>query len=296
MKIPNYDRKTKDSKKINNIFDEDFRLLIAGESGCGKTNTLMHMLRKPLVYFDKLHFYSPNSHQDKLQDLKKIMDNISQQVGYPVLEFHGPNDVKNTTDYPSENRKIVIFDDLVNAPEKIQKKIANHFTDGRHHGISPVYLTQSYYDTPQKIRLNSSHMILYPPQTINHRNLISRENQIDPKNFDYLKPFEFLFIDKNKKKQLKKFLMKLFKMGVLNNIQRFKTFDIREYIKNFQRQIQTGLKLDKNNNYDIQQKRLANTGEGVDGSVMLLQNIRWKPGWQQNQIKPAFFCWMAKII
>ena len=54
-------------------------------------------------------------------------------------------------------------------------------------------------------------------------------------------------------------------MGVLNNIQRFKTFDIREYIKNFQRQIQTGLKLDANNNYDIQQKRLANVGEGVDG-------------------------------
>ena len=54
-------------------------------------------------------------------------------------------------------------------------------------------------------------------------------------------------------------------MGVLNNIQRFKTFDIREYIKNFQSQIQTGLKLDTNNNYDIQQKRLANVGEGVDG-------------------------------
>ena len=33
-------------------------------------------------------------------------------------------------------------------------------------------------------------------------------------------------------------------MGVLNNCQQ-KTFDIREYIKNFQRQIQTGLKLDK---------------------------------------------------
>ena len=54
-------------------------------------------------------------------------------------------------------------------------------------------------------------------------------------------------------------------MGVLNNIQRFKTFDIREYIKNFQSQIQTGFKFDKNNNYDIQQKRLANVGEGVDG-------------------------------
>ena len=32
MKIPNYDRKTKENlKKINDIFDEDFRLLIAGE-------------------------------------------------------------------------------------------------------------------------------------------------------------------------------------------------------------------------------------------------------------------------
>ena len=45
-------------------------------------------------------------------------------------------------------------------------------------------------------------------------------------------------------------------MGVLNNIQRFKTFDIREYVKNFQRQIQTGPKLDKNNNYDIQQNAM----------------------------------------
>ena len=54
-------------------------------------------------------------------------------------------------------------------------------------------------------------------------------------------------------------------MGVLNNIQRFNTFDISEYIKNFQSLIQTGFKLDSNNNYDIQQKRLANVGEGVDG-------------------------------
>ena len=39
MKIPNYDRKKQENQK-NNFFDEDFRLLIAGESGCGKTNTV----------------------------------------------------------------------------------------------------------------------------------------------------------------------------------------------------------------------------------------------------------------
>ena len=124
-------------------------------------------------------------------------------MGYPVLEMNGPEDVKNTTDYPSDNRKIVIFDGMVNAPEKIQKKIANHFTDGRHHGISPVYLTQSYYDTPSKIRLNSSNMILYPPPTENHKKLIAKENSVDPKLFDALKKFDFLFLDK-KKKQIRK--------------------------------------------------------------------------------------------
>ena len=53
-------------------------------------------------------------------------------------------------------------------------------------------------------------------------------------------------------------------MGVFNNIQRFTNMDISECIKKFNRQIQTGLKLDSNNNYDIQQKHLANVGEGVD--------------------------------
>ena len=70
----------------------------------------------------------------------------------------GQKKIKNTNEYQSENRKIVVFDDVINAPEKIQKIIANHWTDGRHHGISPIYLSQSYYDTPKKLRLNCSNI------------------------------------------------------------------------------------------------------------------------------------------
>ena len=100
---------------------------------------------------------------------------------------------------------IIVFDDVINAPEKIQNKIANHWTDGRHHGISPIYLSQSYYDTPKKLRLNCSNMILYPPTTQNHKNLIAKENSLDTRAFDALKPFEFLFLDKKKKSVLKNF-------------------------------------------------------------------------------------------
>ena len=56
--------------------------------------------------------------------------------------------------------------------------------------------------------------------------------------------------------------MKRSKMGLFNNVGRY--FDIREYIKNFTQQTQSGLKLDVNNNYDIEGKRLANVGQGVD--------------------------------
>ena len=56
-------------------------------------------------------------------------------------------------------------------------------------------------------------------------------------------------------------------MGIFNNIGRFTDFDISKYIRNLDIQIQgTGLKLDSNNNYDIQQRRLTNVGEGVNDS------------------------------
>ena len=56
--------------------------------------------------------------------------------------------------------------------------------------------------------------------------------------------------------------MKRFKMGVFNNLQ-LHDLDIKEYMKSVNEKIQTGFKLDKNNNYDMQQKRLANLAEAV---------------------------------
>lgn len=157
------------------------------------------MLRTPLMYYDKMYLYTPNHRQDKIQGLISLMDRISEKVGYPVLEVGSADDIKDTIEYPDNNRKVVIFDDLINAPDKVQNKIANHFTDRRHHKISPIYPSQSYYDVPQKLRQNCSHMILYPPTTKNHLNLIAKENLIEPYLFNKFGPYEFLFLDKTNK-------------------------------------------------------------------------------------------------
>ena len=209
MKIPNYDTNTnqKESSKrrLNGFLDEDFRMVIAGQTRCGKTNTLMHILRTPLVCYDKIYIFSPNHHQDKLSGFQKLVDILSEKVGYPILEIGSEADILNKNEYPISNRKVIVFDDLVNANAKIQNKIANHFIDGRHHYISPIYLTQSYYDVPQKLRQNCSHVILYLPATKNHLNLIAKENLVSPHLFNKLGPYEFLFLDKEKKKITKNF-------------------------------------------------------------------------------------------
>ena len=206
MKLKNYDSEESDHlHSLNDFLTEDFRMLITGRSGCGKTNTLMNILREPLVPYDKIYLYSRNNQQNKIQDLLKLMEMVSQKVGYDVLVIRGYDDILDTTEYSNDNRKVVIFDDLMNAPEAVQNKIASHFTDGRHHKISPIYLSQSYYDVPKKLRLNCSHMILYPPKDKNHLNLIAKENGIDPALFDKLGQYEFLFLDKEKNSVTKNF-------------------------------------------------------------------------------------------
>ena len=207
MKIKNYDRgeKNHNDKKLNDILSEDYRMLISGPSNCGKTNTLMHILREPLVYYDKCYIYTSNPQQDKIQDFIQLMRKIGKKLGYNPLEVADEDNIRDVKDYPVGNRKIVVFDDLQNAKDKIQNKIANHFTNGRHQQISPIYLAQSYYDIPKKLRLNCSHIILYPPDESNHRQLLSKEYRFNQNLFDKLDKYDFLFIDKEKKTLRKNF-------------------------------------------------------------------------------------------
>ena len=182
-----------------------FACLSPAKVAAAKPTQLCTSCENLLFIMIKFTFSPPIQHQDKIVDLQKVMKPISKKVGYEVLELHSPDEIMDTSEYPSNNRKVVVFDDLVNAPDRIQSKIANHWTDGRHHGISPIYLSQSYYDVPQKIRLNCSHMILYPPATKKHVDLIAKENLFQPNLFQKLGPFEFLFLDKEKKSVAKNF-------------------------------------------------------------------------------------------
>ena len=71
MKIPNYD-KASEKSNFTQLYpfmpSNTFRMLICGPRGCGKTNTLMHMLHQ-LLYYDKIYLFSKNLEQPKYREL-----------------------------------------------------------------------------------------------------------------------------------------------------------------------------------------------------------------------------------
>ena len=60
MEIPNYDSGKESTNGFIQLYrympKNTFRMLIAGNSGSGKTNLLSHILQHPLIYYDQIHF------------------------------------------------------------------------------------------------------------------------------------------------------------------------------------------------------------------------------------------------
>ena len=118
----------------------------------------------------------------------------------------GQEDILNTDEYESDDCvKLVVLDDLMDDDKKIQAKIANHFTDRRHHKICPVYLSQSYFTIPKDIRKNCSKVVVYDPQSDGEKTRISKECRFDRCKFEGLDKHDFLSINQNNRKLFKNF-------------------------------------------------------------------------------------------
>ena len=206
MKIPNYDPSlsAKSNYKQGHpcMPADTFRMLICGPSNSGKTNILLHMLYRLLVY-DKIYLCAKNLHQDKYQFM---IDDFNKRVnpvaGYNVIE--GVNDVIPMELLPIDNQKIVIFDDMV--CEKNQDDIIDYFINGRLRNCSVIYLSQSYFKTPKNIRDNCSHFCVFDflPR---ENNRIADELGIDRELLERATnaKYSFLYHDRPKKTTLKNF-------------------------------------------------------------------------------------------
>ncbi|CAB4424643.1 unnamed protein product [Rhizophagus irregularis] len=155
-----------------------FRLLICGGSDSEKTNMILNLLlgnkiqrlhkkRKGERYVknDDLVLIGKHIHEPKwvlVKNCYKIFANAPEatreNVTFRALKA---NAIPDVTKFSSDRNTVVVFEDLCAESKKIQDQIVPYFISGRHQGISSIYVSQKYTQTPKIIRENVTHLALY---------------------------------------------------------------------------------------------------------------------------------------
>jgi len=169
---PNYDPQTMP-------FKHPMRAILIGASGSGKSNVLLDLMKKTMGTFNSIKIFT----QDKDEPLYEY---LASMIEPPQLEIFEGIDTFNNYDIDSDlshGQHLVIFDDMCIESAKKQKKIEELFIRGRKmskkEGISVMYLTQSYYQTPIIIRKQATHLILKKVNGKRDIGAILKESSLD---------------------------------------------------------------------------------------------------------------------
>ena len=187
-------------------------MLVCGPSYSGKPNLLLDMIYR-LLFYDKIHLYTRNLQQCKYQHLIDLFGPISEEAGNHIIE--ASNDKIIALDkMPCDNQKLVISDEYLNKRTKNDADIRNYLTNSRNKNCSCIYLSQSFYNTDKRIRLNCTHHCIFEFPSSNEQNMICRELGISKSHYqDYQRatkePYDFIYVDKPKKRVAKNFNEKI---------------------------------------------------------------------------------------
>lgn len=146
-----------------------FRMIIAGNSGSGKTQTLLNLIHNMPETFENIYITTKN----KDEPLYNYLEDKLKDDGLKITE--GLENLPDLDQMDKEQNTLIILDDLVNEPAKQQRPIADYFIRARKKNCSLVYISQSFYQVPKLIRDNISYLIIKQVSSMRNLTMIARE-------------------------------------------------------------------------------------------------------------------------
>jgi GTPase SAR1 family protein len=146
-----------------------FRMLIVGNSGSGKTSTLLNLIYNMPDTFQEI-IICCKSKAEPLYEF--IEDKYSKDKSVKIMEF-AKDGLPDIDKMDKEKQRLLIYDDLIN--EKDQRAICESFIRARKRNCSLCYLSQSYYAVPKMIRNNLTYIIIKQLSSLKNLTMIMRE-------------------------------------------------------------------------------------------------------------------------
>jgi ABC-type dipeptide/oligopeptide/nickel transport system ATPase component len=146
-----------------------FRMIIAGNSGSGKTQTLLNLLYNMPDTFERIFICTKN----KDEPLYNYLEDKLGESGLTIKE--GISELPDLDALDKEQNNLIVLDDLVNEPAKQQRPVCDYFIRARKKNCSIVYISQSFYAVPKLIRDNISYLIIKQVSSMRNLTMICRE-------------------------------------------------------------------------------------------------------------------------
>src|SRR5277367_2041184 len=141
--------------------------VIAGATGCGKTNLMLNfLLNEKVLDYGDAYIYTSTLHQPAYVYLKKYYNNLENaiksrfRINTKIAHFYDTDDeIKNLSELDSNTNHVMVFDDVM---LNDQTRIKDYFCRGRHNNVNVFYLCQSLHKIAKHcIRDNANVFILF---------------------------------------------------------------------------------------------------------------------------------------
>ena len=184
-----------------------YRMLTIGPSGS------LNLIQQDNSIIQKIYLYEKDLKEPKYKFLIKKCEDIGKKYLNDLNAFvkysNTMDDVYNNIDDYNSKRKrkvLIVLDDMIPDimnNERFQTIIKELFIRCRKLNISPVFITQCYFNVPKKFRLNSTHYLIMKIHNRRELQQIAINHSADINCKDFLKiyrnctkePFSFLTIN-----------------------------------------------------------------------------------------------------